>query len=90
MADELAESGENSVEMWEVVNVIRGCELPFIGMGEWNMTPEKMQRTEMIGSNGAVIKTPLGVEFSCSSDNRLLDYALVDRRLDSVVMVELF
>ena len=54
------------------------------------MTPEEMQKTEMMGSIGAVIETPLGVEFTCSSGNRLLDYALVGPRLDSVVMVEPF
>ena len=36
---------------------------------------------------GAVIKTPSGVEFACSSGNRLLDHALVDRRIESVVTV---
>ena len=35
----LAESGENLVNMWELV---RGCELPLICMGDWNMTPEEM------------------------------------------------
>ena len=90
MTNGLAESGENLVKMWELVNRIRGCEVPFICMGDWNMTPEEMQKTEMMGSMGAVIKTPLGVEFSCSSGNRLLDYALVDRRLESVVVVESF
>ena len=43
-----------------------------------------------MGSTGAVIKTPSGVEFTCSSVNRPLDYVLVDRRLESVVKVEPF
>ena len=48
------------------------------------MIPGKTEKTEMMGSIGAVIKTPSGVESSCSSGNRLLDHALVDR----VVTVE--
>ena len=90
MANGLAESGENLVEMWELVNLIRSCELPFICMGDWNMTPEELQNAEMMGPIGAVIKTPLVVQFTCSSGNRLLDDALVDRRLESVVPVEPF
>ena len=43
----------------------------------------------MIGSGGAVIKTHSGVEFAGSSGNRLLDDALVDRTLESVVTVVL-
>ena len=57
-------------------------------MGNWNVTSEEMERTEMVGSIGAVIKTPTDVKFTCSSCNRLLDYALVVRRLESVVTVE--
>ena len=48
------------------------------------MIPGETEKTEMMGSIGAVIKTPSGVESSCSSGNRLLDHALVDR----VVTVE--
>ena len=51
--------------------------------------PEEMEKTEMIGSGGAVIKTHSGVEFTGSSGNRLLDDALVDRTLESVVTVVL-
>ena len=51
------------------------------------MTPEEMEKTEIMGSIGAAIQTPSGVECTCSSGNRLLDNALVDRRLD-VVTVE--
>ena len=84
----LAESGENLEKMWELANLIRDRELPFICMGDWNMTPEEMQKTELVSSIGAVIKTFVGVEYTCTSGNRLLDYALVDRRLASVVQVE--
>ena len=44
--------------------------------------------TETMCSGGAVIKTLAGVEFTCSSGNRLLDFALADRRLESVVTVD--
>ena len=44
-----------------------GCELPFICIGHWMMTPEEMQKIEMMGSVVAVRKTPLGVEFTCST-----------------------
>ena len=74
--DERAESGENLVIMWGSSTSSGSNELPFICMGDWNMTPEEMQKT---GSIGAVMKTPLGVEFTCSSGNRRLDCALVDR-----------
>ena len=84
----LAESGENLENMWERANLISDRELPFICMGDWNMIPEEMQKTELVSSIGAVIKTPVGVEYTCTSGNRLLDYALVDRRLASVVQVE--
>ena len=53
------------------------------------MTPEEIQTTELMVSRGAVMKTPSGVEFTCSSGNRLLHNAMVDRRLERVVMVEL-
>ena len=59
-------------------------------MGDWNMTPEEMQKTELMRPTGAVMKTPPGVEFTCSSGNRLMDYALIDRRLESVVKVKPF
>ena len=65
-------------------------ELPFVCMGDWNMTPEEMQKTELMGSTGTVIKILLGVEFTWSSGNRLMDYTLVDRRLESVVKVKTF
>ena len=42
MTDGLAESGENLTKMWKLVNLIRGCELPFVCMGDWSMTPEEM------------------------------------------------
>ena len=83
-----AESGENLTV--ELVNLITGCELPFVCMGDWNMAPEEMRKTELMGSTGAVMKTPLGVEFSCSSGHKLMDYALVDRSLESVVKVKSF
>ena len=45
----LAESGENLEKMWELPNLIRDRELPFICMGDWNMTPEEMQEnTELV------------------------------------------
>ena len=88
MTNGLAESGENLVNMWELVNLIRNSELPFICMGDWNITPEEMEKTEMMASIGAVKKTRSVVEFTCSLGNRLLDCALADRRLESVVMVE--
>ena len=66
MTNGLAESGENFTKMRELVNLIRECELPFVCIGDWNMTPEEMQKTELMGSTGAVIKTLLGVEFTCS------------------------
>ena len=84
----LAESGENLENMWELANLIKDRELPFICMGDWNMTPDEMQKTDLLSSIGAVIKTPVGVEYTCTSGNRLLDCALVDRRLASVVQVE--
>ena len=65
MATWLAESGENLVKMWELVT----------SSGAVSCS-SYMQNTEI---DGAVIKTPLGVEFTCSSGNRLLDHALVDR-----------
>ena len=46
--------------------------------------------TELVSSIGAVIKTPVGVEYTYTSENRLLDHAMVDRRLASVVQVEPF
>ena len=52
------------------------------------MTPEEMQKTELVSSIGAVIKTLVGVEYTCTSGNRLLDSALVDRRLASMVQVK--
>ena len=80
----LAESGENLEKMWELANLIRDRELPFICMGDLNMTPEEMQKTELVSSTGAVIKTLVRVEYTCTSGHRLLDY----RRLASVVQVE--
>ena len=47
-----------------------------------------MQKTELVSSIDAVIKTPVDVEYTCTSGNRLLDYVLVDRMLASVVKVE--
>ena len=85
----LAESVENLEKMWELTNLIRDCELPFICMGDWNMTPEEMQTTELASSIGAVTKTLVAVEYTCTSGNRLLDCALVNRRLASVVKLEL-
>ena len=84
----LAESGENLEKMWELANLIRDRELPFICMGDWDMTPEEMQKTVSVRIIGAVIKTPVCVEYTCTSGNRLLDYALADRKLASVVQVE--
>ena len=55
----LAESGENLEKMWEHANLIRDRELPIICMGDLNMTPEEMQKTELVSSTGAVIKTPV-------------------------------
>ena len=49
--------------------------LSFIFVGDWNMTTKKMMRTNMTCSIGAVINKPAGVEFTCASGNRLLDYA---------------
>ena len=83
----LAESGENLGHMWELAHLNRDRELPFICVGDWNMTPEEMQKTELVSSICAVIKTPVGVEYTCTSGNRLMDYSLVDRRLASVVQV---
>ena len=85
----LVESVENLEKMWELTNLIRDCELPFICMGDWNMTPEEMQTTELASSIGAVTKTLVAVEYTCTSGNRLLDCALVNRRLASVVKLEL-
>ena len=48
MTNRLVESGENFFKMWELVNLIRDCELPFICRGDWNMPPEEMQKTEMM------------------------------------------
>ena len=86
MTNGLAESGENLVKVWVLVYLFRDCDLSFICMGDWNVAPEEMKKTELVGSVGAVMKTPLGVEFTCSSGNRQVDYALVDRRLESVVI----
>ena len=90
MTNGLAELGENFTKMRELLNLIRECELPFVCMGDWNMTPEEIQETELMGPTCAVIKTPQGAEFTCSSENRLMDCALVDRRLESVVKVKPF
>ena len=57
MTNGLAESGENFTKMLELVNLIRECELPFVCMGDWNTTPEEMQKTEFMRPTGAVIKT---------------------------------
>ena len=51
---------KTSKKMRELVNLIRECELPFVCKGDWNTTPEEMQKTELMGSTGAVIKTPPG------------------------------
>ena len=40
----LAESVENLEKMWELANLIRDRELPFICMGDCNMTPEKCRQ----------------------------------------------
>ena len=46
-----------------------------------------MAKTEVMRPTNAVIETLAGVDFTCSSGNRPLDHALVDRRLESVVTV---
>ena len=48
---------------------------------------KKCRKTELVGSSGAVIKTPLAWRSLAPVGNRLLDYALVDQRLESVVML---
>ena len=65
-----------------------GNDGPFKCMGDWNTTPVEIDTTAMMGSLGAVLKTAASTEFTCSSCNRLLDCALVDRKLESVVTVE--
>ena len=56
MTNGVAESNENSAILWELVNLIRSNDLPFIVMGDWNMTREEMEKTMMMGSSGPVVK----------------------------------
>ena len=45
MTNGVAEPNENSPILWELVNLTRSNDLPFICMGDWNMTPEEMEKT---------------------------------------------
>ena len=81
---------KNLANVWELVGLIRSNDLPFVWMGDGKITLKEMEKTEMMGSIGEVMKTPAGVELTCSSGTRFLDYAFVDRRLECVVTVEPF
>ena len=72
----LAESGDNLEKMWKLADLVRSCELPYICMGDWVVTLEKLQKTYSISAIGAVVKKPVGVEYTCSSGNRLLDWSI--------------
>ena len=45
----MGESDENLVNMQELVNLIRGSDLPFICVEDWNMTPEEKEKTRYDG-----------------------------------------
>ena len=64
MTHGLAESCDNLVNMWELVNPFRSNDWQFMCIGDWNMALGEMGKTEMKRSIDAVIKTPGGVEES--------------------------
>ena len=53
---------KNVVEVWQLVYPIRSNNWSFLCMGDWDMTPEEMIRTDMMCSFGAISNKLAGVD----------------------------
>jgi len=69
----------NNLEiLHQIMALIRTIGLPFIILGDWNMTPTQLAGCTWLADIGAAIETPRDTEITCTAGNgSLIDYAVI-------------
>ena len=69
-------TGENIIKIQEIIKMILAAGLPFMLIGDFNMTPRELAATGMLAKIGAEIVIPSNVTSTCRS-GRMLDYVVI-------------
>ena len=79
---------ENVSMLTDILGWVKAAGLPWIIVADWNMTPQDLIGSGMLGSLAAEIVTPADCEATCSAGTgRLLDFAVVSEVLAGSVML---
>ncbi len=72
-------TGDNVARMAFVAKLVKTFKLPYIVVGDWNLSPEQLLRTKWLETvGGRILKPPVAVTCAMGSGS-LIDYAVVDK-----------
>ena len=82
-------SSGNVSKLDSLAFAVRQLHTAFIIIGDWNMTPQQLANSRWMESLGRAVKvmTPRNVSHTCTTPpGRMLDYAVIDNRLEPYVL----
>ena len=80
-------TGENILKIKEVMAFVMVTGLPFILVGDWNMSPEETLQAGWTQKLDAEVIVPKGVTGTCLTGSTL-DYAIISKNLRPIVQIE--
>ncbi len=85
------DGGSNIEKCKEVLRLVGAIKLPWLIMGDFNVTPEECVATSFFGYLGGTLAAP-DMEFTCTSNgsDRLLDYAIASKELAEFIQARPF
>ena len=78
-------AGINLVKLAQIWQLIIQIGLPFIIVGDQNMTPDSWDQQNWLSRFDAVVLAPSGVTFTCNNGGRILDFVILSRPLTLAV-----
>ncbi len=82
-------TGENLQQLHEVTLLVQALRMPFLILGDFNLTPNELPRSCLSALKGTVL-TPAGATATCANGLAVLDYAVISPELEPAVELSTF
>ena len=80
-------ASENCAKLGQIMKLVKEVGLPFLALGDWNVTPAELIDSEWPRIMAAAVFVPGDEDSTCfSTTNRLLDYAVGSREMEQLIL----